>query len=96
MIDIPAPEPSTAVAAYINNPAEFKELELEEQLLIIADIVLYFADMKVWALERNNKTRVDSCIEAQKYYNREKYWDSLNMNIKKRADIAAADRRLSR
>jgi hypothetical protein len=96
VIDVPQPQPSPAVAAYTQDAAGFQHLELDEQLMLIADIVLFWADMKVWALERNGKTRVDSCIEAQKYYNREKYWDDIQMNLKKRADIAAADRRLSR
>jgi hypothetical protein len=90
------PAPPPGLGEYIEKPAKFRELDIQDQLMLIADIVLYFADMKVWALERNGKTRVDSCIEAQRYYNREKYWESINMNIKKAADIVAADRRLSR
>lgn len=90
------PQPSPAAAEFIDDAKAFRSLGLEEQLAVTADIVLYWADMKVWALEKAGKTRVDSCIEAQKYYNREKYWDSIQMNTKKLADLAVADRRLSR
>lgn len=95
-MNVPQPEPSPAISELVENAPAFKVLDLEDQLSLIADIVLYWADMKVWALEKADKTRVDSCIEAQKYYNREKYWDNMQMNLKKRAEIAAADRRLSR
>lgn len=84
------PAPSPAIAVYASDTTAFKRLALEEQLMLIADITLYFAELKLWALEVNGKTRVDSCLEAQKYYAKEKYWEQLNQNLKKKAELETA------
>lgn len=75
------------IQAQAHDPQGFKELPLEEQLALIADITYYWASQKVAALKAAGKTRVDSCIEAQEAYEAEKYWTALNQNIKKLADL---------
>jgi hypothetical protein len=75
------------IQEYIDQPERFRALSLEEQLTIIADIILYFADKKTEALINEGKTRVDSSTTAQSYYNREKYWENVNMNLKKLAEL---------
>lgn len=69
------------------DPQGFKELELNEQLDLIADITYYWGQKKIEALKAAGKTRMDSCIEAQEAYEAQKYWEAVNMNIKKQADL---------
>lgn len=72
---------------YIQDPATFKELSLEDQLSVIADLILYCAVEKTNELEKAGKTRVDSSIAAQRWHNQEKYWENVQMNIKKLAEL---------
>ncbi len=67
---------------FITDPAKLRDLEPEEQLAILAELTLYCAAEKTRALRTANKTRVDSCIEAQEWYDREKYWIQKNQNVK--------------
>lgn len=67
---------------YIKDPAKLKELELEEQLTVLAELSLMCAQEKTAALRRAGKTRVDQCLEAQEWYDREKYWVQKNQNAK--------------
>lgn len=75
------------IEKYASDPESFRSLELPEALTIVADIALYCAEQKNDALEAAGKTRTDSCLPAQRWYDKEKYWTSVNQNIKKLADL---------
>lgn len=66
---------------------QFKQLPLEEQLAQVADLILYYAEAKTSALEAAGKTRVDSCLEAQKFHNLEKYWENMQTNVRRLGEM---------
>lgn len=72
---------------YIDNPAAFKELELDEQLALIADLILYCATAKTDALVTDGKTRVDGSIAAQRWHNQEKYYENLQTNLRRLLEL---------
>ena len=78
------------ILKYAADPEAFKALEIEDQLSLVADIILHYAQLKTGALREAGKTRVDSCIEAQEFYDLEKYWERMNQNIKKVAEMETA------
>ena len=75
------------ILLYANDIVSFRELSIEEQLDLIADIVAYWAHQKIEALDAAGKTRVDSCLVAQRAELIEKQWTSYNQNLKKRIDL---------
>lgn len=77
------------ISAYVENADDFRLLELEDQLNMIADITLYWNDQETLAWENHGK----SSVEAKRCHDRAKYWTDLNQNIKKLAELEAANRR---
>lgn len=73
-----------------SHPEAFSELNIEEQLGVVAELSLYWATRKLDALESEGKLRVDSSLGAQRCYAYEKYWLSKAQNIKKIAELEMA------
>lgn len=71
---------------YAEDPTKFKKLSLEDQLSLFADLILYWADKESQAMAEYGK----SSIEAKRCYDRKKYWEHLNQNVKKLAEIETA------
>lgn len=76
-----------SVQPYLDDPSLFGAMGLEEQLMIVADIIFYFAEKKTEALQLAGKTRVDSCIEAQPWKNREDYYSNIQTNVRRLAEL---------
>jgi len=75
------------IAQYVDNINEFRKLDFDTQLNLVGDIIAYWGEAKIDALDEAGKTRVDTCLPAQRFYNIEKMWDNYQLNLKKRADI---------
>ena len=72
-----------AIKDLAEHPEKFKDLEIEDQLQIVADIILYWANKESDAMAEYGK----SSIEAKRMHDTMKYWDNLQMNIKKLAEL---------
>lgn len=79
------------VQDYVNDIVAFRRLPLDTQLDLVGDITAYWARQKIEALDRAKKTRVDSVVEAQRYYAIEKQWESYNQNLKKKIELKTAE-----
>jgi hypothetical protein len=77
------------IDGYVKYPEAFKALPLEDQLQVVADIAYFCAEKKNDELEAAGKTRLDACLPAQRWYDKQKYWEAVNMNIKKLAELEA-------
>lgn len=75
---------NATIVEYADDPERFKKLELEEQLAIIADIILYWADKEVEVLRAGHKERHP---EFREVHNRTKYWESLQTNIRRAVEV---------
>ena len=75
------------ILPYANDIVVFRRLSVEQQLELIADIVAYWAHLKIEALDAAGKTRVDSCLPAQRCEAIEKQFQSYNLNLKKKIDL---------
>jgi hypothetical protein len=75
------------VAQILAGELDFNDLEIEEQLSVVADLVLHYALLKVQALKDSGKTRVDQSVDALEYKAYEDYWTNVTMNLKKIAEL---------
>lgn len=75
------------ISRYITNPVEFQELEPEQQLALLADIVLYCTEAEIQVLEQGYKER---SVEFRRAHARTTYWKDIQMNIKKLTELETA------
>ena len=75
----------TDLNKYITQPNDFKELPLEEQLSIVADIKLLCDEA---SLDTTDPT------EQKRWKFRADYWKSTAMNIKKLAELEITNKRM--
>lgn len=74
------------IMEYATDPERFKKLEPDEQLAIIADIILYWSDKEVEVLRQGHKERHP---EFREVHNQTKYWESLQTNIRRAMESEA-------
>lgn len=79
---------NTNIAQLVEDKELFKQLTLEEQLTVIADLQLFCSEQESDRMEESDK------IGAKRWKDRAKYWTAVNQNIKKLAELQVADRRL--
>lgn len=70
---------------WAENPPAFKRLPVADQLAVIADIVLYWADAETDAMKDHGK----SSLEVKRCHDRVKYWTAYNQNLKKIVELGS-------
>lgn len=66
------------------NPEVFKALPVEDQLAVLADVILHCATLEIQVLKDGYKER---SVEFRTAHERKKYWENMNMNVKKIAEL---------
>lgn len=73
---------------FIAQPERFKEMTIEDQLSVVADLKLLCDDMETTALEAGRK------FEAKHWKDRAEYWKSTGQNIKKLIELDVVNKRM--